>query len=99
MALMDKLSQGLEDVEHIPVHLFTAAVYLWSIGTLTRAQVITGLGLEVSDETQLDQLASHYSGLNNPDKREFFGKLEALGVLMEEQKITPTQFKNLLGIT
>jgi len=99
MALIDKLSQGLPNVGHIAAHTFSAAIFLWATGVITRAQVIAGLGLEASDEPQLDQLATHYTGLPADEKREFHGKVEALGVLMEVQLVTPAQFKSLLGLT
>ena len=108
MALVDRLSRLPPDESpdpdwvfegYISNHAFSAAVYLWGQGIITRAQVVTGLGLSAVDEVQLNQMKAHYDGLNASKKDAFHGKLEALGMLLELGYITKEFYKNKLALT
>lgn len=81
------------------LRLFTAAIWFWAKGEITRTQVINGLDLDTSDEAQLDQLSTHYQGLSADDKRAFHNDLEAATTLRFEGKINDSQFKSFLGLT
>lgn len=97
MALVDRLATSGAD--HIAIHRFSAATFLWAQGVLTRAQVVTGLSLTAADEPQLDQLATYYDTLTANGKSAFHGRVESLGVLLEHGDITTAFFKNNLGMT
>ena len=111
MALVDRLSRPLPPVDpdtpptpdppggYLSNHAFSASVYLWGQGIATRVQVVTKLGLLPEDEIQLDQMAAHYASLTTAKKDAFHGKLEALGVLLEGNYITPAFYKTQLGLT
>lgn len=99
MALIDKLANDENGNIMLAHHTFSAAGFLWATGKITRQNVIDGLGLEVSDEAQLDQLAAHYQGLSAEEKREFHGLLESVGDFLQLGLITKAQAKTLLGMT
>ena len=104
MALVDRLTQpGQTGPDppggYIMNHFFSAAVYLWGQGVLTRANVVNGLNLSPDDEVQLDQLKATYDGLTNAKKDAFHGRLEALNTLLEGGYITKAFYKNNLGLT
>jgi len=111
MALVDRLSRPLPPVDpdlppvpeppggYLSNHAFSAAVYLWGQGIITRAQVVAGLGLRTDDEPQLDQLKTTYNGLTTAKKDAFHGRLEALGILLEGNYITAAFYKTQLGLT
>lgn len=101
MALVDRLSRVPPEPADgwLHNHAFSAAIYLWAQGVVTRTQLVTGLGLTATDEVQLDQMKSSYDGLTANQKLAFHGKVESLGVLLEEQLITPAFYKTVLGLT
>ena len=101
MALVDRLSRLQPEPADgfIANHAFSAGVYLWGQGIVTRAQIVTALGLTVEDQVQFDQMKTHYEGLTTAKKDAFHGKLEALGILLEMGFITPTFYKSKLGLT
>lgn len=95
MALVDRIGPSGD----ISSHAFSAGIYLVSRGLVTRQQFVTRFGLSPEDETQLDQLVTHYNGLNAENKAAFHGKFESLNILREEEYINLTEYKNLLGLT
>ncbi len=99
MALIDRLDHRLQRGVRISNHFFSAAVYFWAKGEITRDQLIVGLSLTPEDEVQLDQLSTFYGGLSASDKREFHSKVEAAGVLLEGGLISQAKYKTLLGMT
>jgi hypothetical protein len=101
MALVDRLSRvPPEPAEgYIANHAFSAGVYLWGQGIVTRAQIVTALGLTVEDQIQFDQMKTHYDGLTATQKGDFHGKLEALGILLEMGYISKAFYKTQLGLT
>jgi hypothetical protein len=98
MALIDRLAHD-DGVESIPNHQFSAAVYFWAKGDITRQNVIDGFNLSATDETQLDQLSTFYTGLSAEDKQEFHSRMEAAGSLLETGRITKAFYRGLLGLT
>ena len=100
MALIDRIFHDDPDgSRHVANHAFSAAVWFWAKGDITRAQVIAAFNMTAGDEVQLDELADHYQALSPQDKRAFHSDLEAAGILAEEELITKTQYKALLGLT
>ena len=100
MALIDRIAQTHPDqTKHLAAHTMSAVLYLYSIGSATRAQIISGLGLDTEDEPQLDMVLTHIDGLTANQKLAFHGKIEALNILLQEGLITKAQYKNLLDIT
>jgi hypothetical protein len=99
VALIDRIFRDGDDTDAISNHAFSAAVYFWAKGDLTRAQVITAFGLTATDEVQLDQLQAYYVGLSAEDKQEFHSRLEGAGILAEQGFITQAFYKGLLGLT
>ncbi|MHA2279805.1 MAG: hypothetical protein ACXAC5_02815 [Promethearchaeota archaeon] len=93
MALIDKLFTN-----EVASWTFSAAMWFWAKGDFTRAQVITGLGLETSDEAQLDQLKTNYQALTSEEQKAFLSDLLAASILASEGKINKTQFQNLLNL-
>lgn len=98
MALIDRLAHD-EGVASIPNHQFSGAVYFWAKGEITRQNVIDAFNLDATDEVQLDQLSTYYTGLSDADKQEFHSRMEAAGSLLETGLITKTKYQNLLGLT
>ena len=101
MALVDRLSRlQPEPIDgFIANHAFSAGVYLWGQGIVTREQIVTALGLTVEDQVQFDQMKTHYDGLTTAKKGDFHGTLEALGILLEMGYITKAFYKTQLGLT
>lgn len=98
MALVDKIAHD-SGVDSMHNHQFSAALYFWAKGDITRQNVIDAFSLSATDETQLDQLSTFYTGLSTDDKQEFRERLEAAGMLLGSGLITKTKYKSLLGIT
>ncbi len=98
MALIDRLAHDVA-AERISNHAFSAAMYFWAKGDITRQNVIDAFNLDATDEIQLDELSTFYTGLSTDDKQEFHSRVEAAGILLEGRHLTKTQYKNLLGMT
>jgi hypothetical protein len=100
MALVDRLARiEPEPAEgYIANHAFSAGVYLWGQGIVTRAQIVAALALTPTDEVQFDQMKTHYDGLSTAKKDAFHGKLESLGILLETGYITKAFYKTQLGL-
>ena len=100
MALIDRIFHDDSDsTRNIANHAFSAAVWFWATGRITRQDVIDTFNMTTDDEIQLDQLATYYAGLSDADKRAFHSDVEAAGVLAEVAFITKAQYKTLLGLT
>ena len=98
MALIDRIAPNLDDHIEIPAHEFMSCLLLWSIGSITRANVISMLDLFPSDEAQLDALAAAYTALpTKSDKNEFLLKVECGALLLQAGMITKAQYIALLG--
>jgi hypothetical protein len=100
MALIDKLARdGDPNDPWISYRAFSAGMYFWALGEITRQDVIDAFSLEATDETQLDELASYYTGLSADEKAQFFDRLFNACVLLREGHITRNKFKSLLGLS
>ena len=80
-------------------HAFSAAVWLWARGEITRADVVSSFDMTAEDEVQLDQLQAFYVAQSNLEKRTFHSTLEAAGILAEEGLITKTFYLGLFTLT
>ncbi len=105
MALIDRIFRdSLEGTDedydgYISTHAFSAAAWFWAKGSITRAQLTAALGLDATDDAQLDELAAHYTGLTAEEKLSFHSDLEAAGILAESGLITRATYGSLLGLT
>ncbi len=80
-------------------HAFSAALWYFAKGSITRADVVAAFDMTTDDEIQLDQISTHYAGLSAADKRAFHSDVEAAGILAEGEYITKAKYKTLLGLT
>ncbi len=85
-------------VESISNHAFSASLYLWGRGKITRAQLVAAFNLTATEELQLNDIKAHFDSLTANEKLAFHGELESLGILLEGQFITQQQYKNLLNV-
>lgn len=92
MALLDRLSND------ISVHAFSSALSLWSIGAITKQQIIDRFELDSSDQANLDSLETHYNGLTAAEKNAFKNKLESVLILREEGYLSDEETITLLGL-
>jgi hypothetical protein len=100
MALIDRIFHDDPDsTRSISNHAFSASVWFWAKGDITRAQVVSAFEMTTDDEIQLDELEAHYISLSVDDRRSFHSDLEGAGVLAEQGFITKVQYKSLLGLT
>jgi len=97
MALIDRLKPDADD-DKISSHVFSAVVYLWNRGKITRAEVISKLGLLTADEVQLDALDSTYQALPPPHQIAHHGLIESCVIALEEGMITPQEMETILGM-
>ena len=95
MAFIEKLVPAGGE---IPMHAFSAAVFLWTTGRVDRAQLNTILGLDGKDTVELNRMLSKYNSLPNEEKREWHGILEAAGVLWDNDRINQAQFMKFVGL-
>lgn len=85
MALLDRLSGNqLPTEEKLPVHQFQAAVNLWELGLLSRADVIAGFNIAASEEADLDFLKTKYAAALN--KPEYMKGLDSVLLLAEQNR-------------
>ena len=102
MALLDRIFRDNSDPDfqgYISNHAFSAAMWFFAKGDITRAQMIAAFNLSATDEIQMDQLIAHYQGMSTQEKRSFHSDLEAAGVLAEQGLLSRNQYKSLLGLT
>lgn len=98
MALIDRLAHD-EGMAEIASHSFSAALWFWTKGDITRTNVVDAFALDVTDRVQLDQLQTHYVGLSATGKATFHSDIEAAGILLETRNITKAKYKSLMGLT
>lgn len=97
MALLDRF--GSPGNDSIASHEFSAACYYWTLGDLTRAQIVAAFEIQPDEEVHLDQLQEFYVSLSVEERRTFHSRLEAALVLLEGGHIPQSTFKSLLGLT
>lgn len=100
MPLIDRIFHDDPDPDrNISNHAFSAAVWLWARGEITRANVVATFEMTAADEVQLDELQATYAALSVDERRTFYSTLEAAGILAEGGLITKGQYKTFLGLT
>ncbi len=100
MALIDRLFHDDPDTSrHIANHRWSAALWFFARGELTRANVVNAFGLTVDDQVQLDELIAHYQGLTATEQAKFHNDVEAAGVLAENGDLTKAKYRQFLGMT
>lgn len=101
MALLDRIFRdqppGYDG--YIPNHAFSALVWFWATGRIGRAEVVARLGLDASDDAQLDEMVAYYQSLSNQDQKRFHSDIEAAGILAEDGLITRAEYKALFGMS
>lgn len=100
MALIDRLfHDDPDELRHISNHEWSAALWFWSKGQLTKDQIVSAFNLNTTDQIQLDQLVTHYNGLTSTQKMEFHSDVEAAGILAEGGRITKAMYRAFLGLS
>lgn len=111
MALIDHFDPnagtepGQNGFERFPSHQFTDGLYLWALGDIGKAALISSFGMTEepapdADETQLDELAANYTAAAGAvAKLEYIHKVEAVIRLYEQSRLTQAQAKTFLSIT
>jgi hypothetical protein len=94
MALIDRIQRILSGDTKRSNHLMAAGIWMWQRGDITRTQFTTALGLDTTDDAQIDELVDHYQARNAGEKDRFFGDFTAWTIALEDGKVTPAQFKN-----
>ena len=91
------------DGTKIAVHRFGAALRQWSVGQLTRQQVIDAFQLTGSDVTELDALTAAYNALSTSNtantliKANRLNAMEDVFLLCETGDYTEAKAKTALG--
>ena len=99
MSLIDRIFHDDPDsTRNITNHAFSAALWFWAKGDITRSQVIAAFNMTTDDEVQLDQLQAHYESLSTQNKKSFHSDVEAAGILAESGLITKAVYRSLLGL-
>ncbi len=100
MSLIDRIFHDDPDPSrNMNNHAFSAGVWFWAKGDLTRAHIVSAFELTTDDETQLDLLQAHYVSLTPGEKQSFHSDMEAAGILAESGLITKEIYQSLLGLT
>lgn len=91
------------DTTKISVHRFGAALRQWSVGELTRQQVIDAFSLTGSEVTELDALAATYTAMGTGNAAAAFAKaawldrMEDVFLLCETGDYPEAKAKSALG--
>ena len=101
MTLEDRLSNpnNTPGIDTISSHSFSAGLALWRAGEITRQNIIDFFILDVTEQTQLDEIKVKFDTLNNFEKAAFHGTIESGLIAYEDGAITATKMKSILGIT
>lgn len=104
MALIDRIARDQPfpangHAGHIANHAWSAGLYFFAKGDITRNQLTAAFGLDATDDPQLDQLVTFYQGLTAAQKSEFHSRAEAAGVLLEGGYISRSKYASLLGLS
>ena len=101
MALFDKFNPSTEPSQpRIAAHQFAGGINLLADGDITRGQFDAALGLEASDDAQMDDLVALYNAKATAVlKLAFLVKIHSTIMLQEQGMITDVQSKNFLGVT
>ena len=96
--LYDRLFVISSDYDKIAVHYFFSALVDLAAGETTKAQIVTGFGLDAEAENQLDTLITAYQ--NATDKNRWLAELHAVMLLAEGglRYTTPGDFATRMGL-
>ncbi len=84
--------------EQIPVHAFTGAVVLATLGFVIRQNVIDKWTLIGDEVVQLDAIIAVYQGKNTNDKKDYRDTITAGLLVREDGTITKAQLETMLEI-
>ena len=98
MTLLDRVNPDLE-TRTIDFHSFSSAIFFWIKGDFSRTQFKSVLGLDATDDAQIDQVLAFFQGLTQTEKDRFRDTVESAGILWETGRITESQFKTLIGVS
>lgn len=100
--LVDRIAQDDErgHAYSLSAHEFSAALFLYGVGELTKAQIEGSIQppFGAADQTQFDAVITYINGLTANQKLAFHGRIEACNVLLQSGKITKAKYKSMLGI-
>lgn len=97
MALIDRIVHSATG--DIPIHEFSAAIFLWANGDITRQNIIDLWSLSVDDVTGLDALKVKIDAESTvAAKSNWIHKLESAGLFYANGVITATKYKSIMGV-
>ena len=99
MALTDRIARVTSSAIHRSNHLMAAGAWMWMRGDITRSQFVAALELDASDDAHLDEIVTHYGGLNTNGKNLFFNDFSAWTVALEDGKVTAAAFRTRFDLT
>jgi len=97
MAFINRVDPANEN-RTIAFHELSAGMSKVADGVWTKADFKTRFNLDTTDDAQLDQLITHFMGLNVNDRRRFHSLVEREGILWERGRQTKAEFLAALGI-
>jgi len=100
MTLIDRLTDADDETsKEVAISEIAAGLFLNTQGLATRAQLKTILGLDSTDDPQLDEIATFLGTLTTNEQLIFSLRVFFAGVLWETGRISLAQFKTTIGIT
>ncbi len=99
MAFIDRMDHEFSGPENRNNHLMAAEAWTWMRGENNRGVFVVNMELDASDDAQLDQLVTHYNGLNNNQKLLFFNDFSSWTVRLELGTVTRGDFMSRFGLT
>lgn len=96
MALIDRFGPSPDD--RFSTHAFSAMIYLWKRGEITRNKVVNEFGLNGAEQNQLDDIGIHYDYLNSEAQATYRGLVEGALIAYEAGHITKAKVRNILGM-
>ena len=100
MSLIDRLTpQTAEESKEIAIAEIAGAIYFNAKGDWTVAKIKSVLGLDSTDNAQLGEIAAKIATLSASKQLVFAMDVYFAGIFWERDKITLSEFKNLIGLT
>lgn len=99
MAIGDLIGPDADGNIQIASHLFSAVMFLYLTGRVSRNIVVNRLNLNAEDQIELDAIKIYYDGLTNLEKASFHGLIESLNILRSDNLINTQQYNNFLGLS
>lgn len=98
MSLLDRI-EHIDGVIPMNNHLFPAVIFMLDRGEMTRAQAITALDIQPSEEARFDDYKTFYDTLSATDQQFFFALVTSANTALEHDKITQAKYKTFFGMT